>query len=120
MRRKPIGLIALAFLVGVVAFCATGRARVQAQELPYPAMSPLDRYLIPDENSEVVLARSAAPPSISDQAEVMVLGRGGYTTASKGGNGFVCLVQRSWAAATDFPEFWNARILAPSGLRKKA
>ena len=118
MRRKPIGLIALAFLVGVVAFCATGR--VQAQELPYPAMSPLDRYLIPDENSEVVLARSAAPPSISDQAEVMVLGRGGYTTASKGGNGFVCLVQRSWAAATDFPEFWNARILAPSGLRKKA
>jgi hypothetical protein len=120
MRKKTIGVVALAFLVVVVAFCATEPARVQAQRAPDPMMSPLDRYLIPDENSEVALARSAAPPSISDQAEVMVLGRDGYTTASKGGNGFVCLVQRSWAAATDFPEFWNAKILAPICLNPAA
>jgi hypothetical protein len=31
----------------------------------------------------------------------------------KGTNGFVCIVQRSWAAATDFPEFWNPEIRAP-------
>ena len=31
----------------------------------------------------------------------------------KGSNGFVCLVERSWGAATDFPEFWNPKIMAP-------
>jgi len=51
---------------------------------------------MPDEQSEIALARSAAPASISDGAEVMVLGRVGYTTAAKGGNGFLCLVERSW------------------------
>jgi sec-independent protein translocase protein TatC len=47
----------------------------QAEKAPYPAMAPLDEYLIADENSEIALARSAAPASISDGAEVMVLGR---------------------------------------------
>ena len=44
---------------------------------PYPAMAPLDQYLIPDENAEIALARSAAPASISDAAEVLVLRRDG-------------------------------------------
>ena len=47
-------------------------------------MAPLDQYLMPDENAEIALARSAAPASISDAAEVMVLGPKGYTTAVKG------------------------------------
>jgi hypothetical protein len=85
----------------------------QAQITPYPAMAPLSQYLIPDEHSEIALARSAAPASISDGAEVLVLGRDAYTTAVKGTNGFVCLVERSWGAATDFPEFWNPKIIAP-------
>ena len=51
-------------------------------------MAPLDQYLMPDEKTEIALARSAAPASISDGAEVMVLGRTGYTTAVKGRNGF--------------------------------
>jgi hypothetical protein len=76
-------------------------------------MAPLDQYLIASQASEIALARSAAPKAISDAAEVLLLGRDGYTTAAKGTNGFVCLVQRSWAAATDFPEFWNSRIRAP-------
>jgi hypothetical protein len=37
--------------------------------------APLDQYLIADANAEMVLARSAAPDSISRDAEVMVLGR---------------------------------------------
>ena len=50
----------------------------------YTVMAPLDQYLIPDEKAEIALARSAAPASISDAAEVMVLRREGYATAVKG------------------------------------
>ena len=76
-------------------------------------MAPLDQYLIPDEKAEIALARSAAPASISDAAEVLVLRRDGYATAVKGSNGFVCIVERSWANATNDPEFWNSKIRAP-------
>jgi hypothetical protein len=107
-KRK---LIALAFLVQVV--MAGTEARAQAKKAPYPAMAPLNQYLMPDEKSEIALARSAAPASISDQAEVMVLGRTGYRIAVKGTNGFLCIVERSWGAATDHPEFWNPKIRGP-------
>jgi hypothetical protein len=106
-------LIALAFLVQVVIPGTTSQARAQAKKAPYPAMAPLDQYLMPDEKSEIALARSAAPASISDGAEVMVLGRTGYRTAVKGTNGFLCIVERSWGAATDHPEFWNPKIRGP-------
>jgi len=44
----------------------------------------------------------------------MVLGREeGYTTAVKGENGFLCIVERSWGAATNDPEFWNPKVRAP-------
>jgi hypothetical protein len=76
-------------------------------------MAPLDQYLISDEKTEIALARSAAPASISDGAEVMVLQREGYKTAVKGTNGFVCLVERSWGQGTDEAEFWNPRMRAP-------
>jgi len=59
------------------------------------------------------MARSAAPDSISGDAEVMVLGRHGYETAVKGKNGFVCMVWRSWAAGIDDPDFWNPKLRAP-------
>ncbi|MBV8674583.1 MAG: hypothetical protein JOZ33_14215 [Acidobacteriaceae bacterium] len=76
-------------------------------------MAPLDQYLSSDEKSEIALARSAAPASISDGAEVMVLGREGYTTAVKGSNGFLCIVERSWAQSEDDSEFWNPKMRAP-------
>ena len=104
-------LIAFAFLVLVVIPGATSQA--QAQKAPYPAIAPLDQYLMPDEKSEIALARSAAPASISDGAEVMVLGRTGYKTAVKGSNGFLCIVERSWGAATDDPGFWNPKVRGP-------
>ena len=106
-------LIALAVLVQVVIPGTLSQARAQAKQAPYPAMAPLDQYLVPDQKSEVALARSGAPASIADGAEVMVLGRTGYRTAVKGTNGFVCIVERSWGAATDQPEFWNPKIRAP-------
>ena len=100
----------LAFLVHVFISAATLSAQAGNS---YPSMAPLDQYLIPDQTAEIALARSAAPASFSDIAEVMVLGAKGFTTAVKGTNGFLCLVERAWAQATTHPEFWNPKIRAP-------
>jgi hypothetical protein len=77
-----------------------------------PSMAPLDQYLM-ERNAEIALARSAAPESISRDAEVLVLGRHGYETSVKGKNGFVCVVERSWMAPFDHPEFWNPKMRGP-------
>jgi len=89
------------------------QAEVLAADGSYPNMAPLQQYLIADRETEVALARSAAPKSVSDAAEVMVLGRDGYTTAANGTNGFLCIVERSWGASTDNPDFWNPKLRAP-------
>jgi hypothetical protein len=64
-------------------------------------------------SEEVLLARSAAPASVSDHADVLVLGQRGYELAEKGSNGFVCVVQRAWANDFDSAEFWNPKARAP-------
>lgn len=76
-------------------------------------MAPVEQYLIADRDAEIALARSAAPESISRDAQVLVLGRGGYETAVKGKNGFVCVVQRSWTAGPEDTDFWNPKLRAP-------
>ncbi len=92
-----------------------GMAGVQDQApASYPAMAPLEQYLIADAQEEIALARSAAPPSISDRAEVLVLGAHGYRSAVKGDNGFVCFVERSWTAGFDDTQFWNPRTKGPN------
>jgi hypothetical protein len=111
MQRKMLTFLASAFFVLAVLPGAT--CQTQAEKASYPSMAPLDQYLMPDVNSEIALARSGAPASISDAAEVMVLGAKGYTTAVKGTNGFLCIVERSWGAATDEAEFWNPKVRAP-------
>ncbi len=113
MQKNRFKLFALVFLVQLGLSAAPRPAAAQAGKAPYPAMAPVDEYLIVDENTEIALARSAAPASISDGAEVMVLGRKGFSTAVKGTNGFLCLVERSWGASTDAPEFWNPKISSP-------
>jgi hypothetical protein len=85
-----------------------------AQTGAYPSAAPLDQYLLSDAGAEIALARSAAPASISGQAEVRVLTRSGYTTQVKGTNGFMCLVERSWGTPTDDPQFWNPKIRSPT------
>ena len=113
MPNNTLRLISLAFLVHLVLPSILWQSRAQSDKTPYPVMAPLNQYLIADQNSEIALARTAAPASVSDAAEVMVLGRDGYTTAVKGTNGFLCIVERSWGAATDVPEFWNPKVRAP-------
>ena len=113
MQKDNIRITALACVIPIL-FLWPIYARAQATKAPYPVMAPLDQYLIPDEKTEVALARSSAPASISDAAEVMVLRRDGYATAVEGSNGFVCIVERSWAKPTDDPEFWNSKVRAPN------
>jgi hypothetical protein len=76
-------------------------------------MAPVDQYLMQDRDAEIALARSAAPESISRDAEVLVLGRHGYETAVQGKNGFVCVVERSWMSPEDAPNFWNPKLRGP-------
>ena len=45
---------------------------------------------------------------------MLVLGDHGYRTAVKGTNGFVCFVERSWAASFDDPQFWNPKLRGPN------
>jgi hypothetical protein len=113
MRNHLVRSILVVFIIQFVVAVAPCVAQAQANRQVYPAMAPIERYFMPDRDSEIALARTAAPKSISDGAEVMVLGPGGYTTAVKGTNGFLCIVERSWGAATDDPEFWNPKVRSP-------
>jgi hypothetical protein len=113
MRRNTFRMIALRRFAMVIVLCAAWRAQAQDAKTPYPHMAPLDQYLM-ERDAEITLARSAAPASISADAEIMVLGRHGYETAVKGKNGFVCIVERSWMAPIDDPEFWNPKMRGPN------
>jgi hypothetical protein len=104
---------ARAALALIVLLGAIGTARAQEVPAKYPAMAPIERYRIANRSDEIALARSAAPPSISAAADVLVLGPRGYETAAAGTNGFVCLVERSWGAGIDDPEFWNPSTRGP-------
>jgi hypothetical protein len=77
-------------------------------------MAPVEQYRIADPQEEIALARSAAPPSVSANAEVLILGKRGYQTAVAGTNGFVCFVERSWTGGFDIAEFWNPKLRAPN------
>jgi hypothetical protein len=113
MQGKKIGAFAVMSIALVVMLCAVRQAIAQDAKTPYASMAPVDQYLMQDRSSEIALARSAAPESISRDAEVLVLGRHGYEPAVKGKNGFVCIVQRSWTAPIDDPDFWNPKLRAP-------
>src|SRR5579871_3092370 len=97
---------------GFAGFAAVFLCASAARAADYSAMAPLDQYMM-DRSAEIALAKSAAPPSITDQATVLVLMPGGYETAVKGSNGFVCAVERSWMAQYDFPQFWNPHMRGP-------
>jgi hypothetical protein len=113
MKRQILRTIKARSFALVVLLSAAWQAQAQQAPAAYLKMAPLDQYLMADRDGEIALARSAAPESISHDAEVLVLGRHGYETAVKGKNGFVCMVQRSWTAGIDDPDFWNPKLRAP-------
>jgi hypothetical protein len=113
MTREISRTITLSFFMLAIWTSTARSAQAQDAKTPYPSMAPVEQYMMADRNSEIALARSAAPESIARDAEVMVLGAHGYETAVKGKNGFVCIVERSWTAGIDDPDFWNPKLRGP-------
>ena len=103
---------ALLLVLGTAYQAVAQAATTPSTTTPYAKMAPIDQYLMADRAAEIALARSAAPKSISHDAEVQVLGRHGFETAVKGTNGFVCIVGRSWTSAAD-ADFWNPKVRVP-------
>jgi hypothetical protein len=104
MRLHPIVLVHLCTLVAL--------APASAQHA-YP---PVDRYLMP-RDAEIALARTAAPPAISDSATIKVLTRSGFVGAVSG-NATVCMVMRGFSAPTYTPApfrdlVYDATVRAP-------
>ena len=117
MRKKKTNAIKIngfAMLVVFVTACFATTYHAMAQDAapPYSKMAPIEQYLMTDQIAEIALARTAAPESISRDAEVLVLTRRGFETAVKGKNGFVCIVGRGWTSAAD-PDFWNPKVRVP-------
>ncbi len=109
--------IVIVGLLGAACFGAPGSAHAAT---PDPAMAPVQNYFMPDQAAEIALARSAAPPSVSADAEILVLGPKGYGVAVAGKNGFTCLVERSWFAGLKDEGFWNPAIRGPDCYNRQA
>jgi hypothetical protein len=113
MQNKKVGAIVVNSIALIVMLGTAWHAIAQDAKAAYPNMAPLERYLMEDRGAEIALAQSAAPETISRDAEVLVLGPHGYETAIQGKNGFVCMVERSWTSPIDDPGFWNPKGRAP-------
>jgi hypothetical protein len=111
MKQNSPGFFASTILA--LLSCAAA-APALSVDTPYPTMAPAQQYRIASRADEIALARTAAPPSISRDAKILVLGVHGYETAVPGHNDFVCFVERSWTAGFDDPEFWDPTIRAPN------
>lgn len=99
------------FVMPSLALSAYGQSAKSAAS-KYPKMAPVEEYLM-DRDAEIALARTAGPATIAKDADVFVLGRHGYENAVKGTNGFACMVDRSWSAPADDPNFWNPKLRGP-------
>lgn len=101
-----------------VAFAATlalAAAMLPLRALPaqeYAKMAPLSQYVM-EPSAEIALARTAAPPSISNSATILVLSPHGYLVGKKGTNGFTCIVERGWMPPFDQKDFWSTTLRAP-------
>lgn len=119
MKRKR-EMIALGTFALVVVLSAVSQTQAQKTKTPYPSMASIEQYLMADRDAEIALARSAAPEAVSRDAKIMVLTKHGYETAVEGKNGWACVVERSWTAPFDSPEFWNPSIRGPVCLNPPA
>jgi hypothetical protein len=121
MRKNNVGTIpirsfAVLIVLGTAYLDMSNQAMAQDATTPRSNITTIqqvqiEQYLM-DRTAEIALARTAAPESISRDADVFVLGRHGFETAVKGKNGFVCIVERSWTSAAD-ADFWDPKVRTP-------
>ena len=112
MLRNAGKAIVRGSLVLVTVLGAVWPIQAQDTKSPYPTMAPVEQYRM-GRDAEIALARTAAPPSVSRDADVLVLGQNNYETAVKGTNGFVCLVGRAFTGPLSNREFWNPKNRSP-------
>ena len=112
------GLLLVA-LLGASMPVRARETKAQDAQSPYPTMAPIAQYRM-DRDAEIALARTAAPASISRDAEIMVMGQKNFEIAVHGTNGFVCVVGRAFAGPVNNPEFWNPKNRSPICLNPPA
>jgi hypothetical protein len=117
-KHNHIGAAGSLALALTIAGAAQG-ASAQGTASQYPNMAPRDQYMM-DKTAEIALARSAAVPAISNDADVLVLGAHGFEPAAKGTNHFTCIVERSWDKSFDDAEFWNQKMRGPVCMNEAA
>ncbi len=100
-------------LIATASLALNTPVRAADVQSPYSDRADIAQYLSADPQAEIAAARSAAPHAVSDQAEILVLGRDGFAPAVHGNNGFVCYVGRSWEKDFRDPEFWNPKVRTP-------
>jgi hypothetical protein len=118
---QTIGLVAVVLIVGFRAASPVQTRSSTSQDTgsPYPTMAPIEQYRM-NRDAEIALARTAAPPSISRDAEILVLGQHNFETAVRGKNGFICVVGRAFAGPLSNPEFWSPKNRSPICLNPPA
>ncbi len=79
----------------------------------FPNMAPVEKYRWRAGRRRSRREAQRRQFSISDDAEILVLGDRSYETAVKGKNGFVCVVERSWFASFGDPVFWDPTVRGP-------
>jgi len=112
MLRTPCKPIAYGSVALIAMFGAAWPTEAQNTNSPYPSMAPIEQYRM-DRVAEIALARTAAPPAISRDADIMVLGQRNFEIAVHGKNGFVCVVGRAFAGPLSNPEFWSPKNRSP-------
>ncbi len=93
--RSAIFLAAIGLLSSDAAFAQNGNP------------SKTGRRIMLSRDYEITLARSAAPPSVSAWARVLVFTDSGYVVADSGSSGVTCVVNRSWPQALE-PHCYDA------------
>lgn len=101
-------------LVGLGLLLSMQTGSIFGQSLKYAPFSEIAMT----SDSEIALARSAAPDNISSHATVKTLTQSGFKVAAQGDNGFVCIVMRGWGAPTFSPDFlrnlvYDSKVRAP-------
>lgn len=71
-------------------------SEITAQATPVQQSTRPGRRASIERTGEIALARSAAPPAVSDSATIWVLADTSYVIAVRGSNGNACYVSRSW------------------------
>jgi hypothetical protein len=98
----------------VSAYFFTSCTASHAEPYSLDELADIEEYLIGEPSAEIRLALSAAPEHISSQAGVWVFRPDGYRAVRDSTNGFVCLVERSWAGSVSYVgAFWDPTIRSP-------